>query len=179
MIDEKGLCACMKDAYKNEGYRVTVMDGAVQIRTEAWAVLAPMGVLPRKALALLIEHIGCIPAENEAFQCDKGVGAQTLVAGMEQEVMERHQRMIALTETEAKLTALHYHDRQIWQAPERMNVTAVAPKYMRMIERKCLPEAKTNDDALVWEKENEQVIIYADLIDEEARKYLEGFQWVV
>ena len=85
MIDEGGMLRVMKDAYKATGYIVINDAGTVTIRTGVWMTQMPFRVLPRKVLALLVEHIGTIPEDNEAFKCSKDGGAQTLVFAIEQE----------------------------------------------------------------------------------------------
>ena len=72
MIDEGGMLRVMKDAYKATGYIVINDAGTVTIRTGVWMTQMPFRVLPRKVLALLVEHIGTIPEDKAAFRCSKG-----------------------------------------------------------------------------------------------------------
>lgn len=75
VIDEKGLMAAMKDAYKAEGYKVAVEDSAgienVILHTSMWTVVVMKKELPRKVLGLIAEHIGDIPKPGTAYQVKK------------------------------------------------------------------------------------------------------------
>ena len=75
VIDEKGLMAAMKDAYKGEGYKVAVEDSAgcenVILHTAMWTVVVLKKELPRKVLAMIVEHVGEIPQQGQAWQVKK------------------------------------------------------------------------------------------------------------
>lgn len=179
MIDEKGLCACMKEAWKGAGYTVTVLPcNMAMVRVPEWAAIAPMDKLPRKALALLVEHIGAIPVEDEAYQCSKKFGAQVIVAGMEQEFYDRLERKIAETDKKAEFSRIHYNTLHMVQNPETKEVIAVSPKFVRLVETEHRQEAYMSDEIIRWADGEEMVAIAGVEIDREAKRHLEGFKWV-
>ena len=61
IIEEKGLVKAIKAAYRHSGYTVLNQGGEVTIYTEGWFVRCLWTKLPRKALAIIVEHMGMIP----------------------------------------------------------------------------------------------------------------------
>ena len=65
VIEEKGMLAAMKDAYKGGGYKVAVEDSAgcenMILHTAMWTVVVLKKELPRKVLAMIVEHVGEVP----------------------------------------------------------------------------------------------------------------------
>lgn len=62
VVEEKGLIAAMKDAYKSEGYKLAVdLQGGIEsvmIASPMWTVVIRKSELPRKVLSLIVEHTG-------------------------------------------------------------------------------------------------------------------------
>lgn len=79
LINEAGLVRAIKDAYKTGGYTVNNQDGAMAIYTQHWYVQARREVLPRKALATIVEHMGMIPDEQAPVYIIKGDDLQTVM----------------------------------------------------------------------------------------------------
>lgn len=75
VIYEKGLIRAMKEAYKKDGYEIecTNTGGVVEIHMETptWYVMCIQKNLPRKVLALIVEHLGEIPMPGQAIQVKK------------------------------------------------------------------------------------------------------------
>lgn len=75
VIHEKGLIRAMKEAYKKNGYEIecTNTGGVVEIHIETptWYVMCIQKNLPRKVLALIVEHMGEIPLPGQAVQVKK------------------------------------------------------------------------------------------------------------
>lgn len=67
IIEEKGLVKAIKAAYRHSGYTVLNQGGEVTIYTEGWFVRCLWTKLPRKALAIIVEHMGMIPDDGEAM----------------------------------------------------------------------------------------------------------------
>ena len=66
IIEEKGLVKAIKAAYRHSGYTVLNQGGEVTIYTEGWFVRCLWTKLPRKALAIIVEHMGMIPDDDVA-----------------------------------------------------------------------------------------------------------------
>lgn len=182
MIDEGGMLRVMKDAYKATGYIVINDAGTVTIRTEFWMTQMPIRMLPRKVLALLVEHIGTIPEDKEAFRCSKGGGAQTLVFEIEQESTQKAEAYFEEAMQTVKETQLVFKDCRIWQAPETMQTIAINPDYMRIISRKDMGAAGLNAEKyllLIEDEDGIRVVIAGVRLQEAERAYIEGFPWVM
>lgn len=121
VVSEKGLMQAMKDAYKEDGYKVAVEDKAdienVIISAPLWTVVIQKSELPRKVLGLIAEHLGEIPFPGTAYQVQKKQ-TQTeifsMVAGavMDFHSGEKERRIIRRT----NLTLGGY---PIWQATDK------------------------------------------------------------
>lgn len=135
VIDEKGLLAAMKDAYKLDGYKVAVEDSAgvenVILSTAVWTVVILKSELPRKVLGLIAEHIGEIPRTGTAYQVKKKE-TQTeifsMVAGipMEFRSSEKPRRIV-------RRTSLTLGGAPLWQAATDQKVVQVYPDYEDII----------------------------------------------
>lgn len=172
MINEKGLCACMKDAWRDGvgGYTVSVVGEEMTIRASAWIAQMPLGLVPRKALALLVEHIGTIPEDGQAFRCGKKIGAQALIAAVEAQVcgLGRVQ-----TRGDAKVTQLHYKGTSIYQDTCSLEIVAVNPLLRRLVDPETETKAYIREEqiceyrdgsVLVWEDEC-TIIVQCSAID--------------
>lgn len=75
VICEKGLIRAMKEAYKTEGYEIACKDVGdirqIRLETDTWRVMCSLKNLPRKVLALIVEHLGEIPEPGQAFHVNK------------------------------------------------------------------------------------------------------------
>lgn len=78
-LNEKALTRAMENAYKGGGYIVSFGGGSVQIAGPDWLVMMSEEALPRKALALIVEHVGYIPAESclQISKSKDGANVQT------------------------------------------------------------------------------------------------------
>lgn len=76
IVNEKGLVKAMKEAYRYGGYKVAAIgmesNPYLMINNGFWAVEIELENMPRKALGLIAEHVGKIPAIGEAYQVKKG-----------------------------------------------------------------------------------------------------------
>lgn len=85
VIAEKGLIRAMKEAYKKNGYEIECTDtGGVEeihIETPIWSVKCVKKNLPRKVLALIVEHMGEIPEPGQAVQVKKAETQTKIIHG--------------------------------------------------------------------------------------------------
>ncbi len=149
MISETGLVRAMKSAWKEGGYTVTVRGEMIFIRYNVWEVLLPVKYLPRKVLALLVEHIGSIVKDGEAYTCSKKGGAQTVTPLIVFEQMEKlrgHGRVNI-----ADKTSFLWFGFEIWQAYGDLRVCGVDPQYTEIVDEKNPGTAYILDNCVGWE----------------------------
>ena len=79
LINEAGLVRAIKRAYKADGYTVNVQNGIMSIYTKSWYIQARQKMVPRKALAAIVEHAGLIPGENEPINIMKDLEPQLVI----------------------------------------------------------------------------------------------------
>ena len=135
VISETGLCAAMKAAFKKKstGYKVAARlpkAGKEEIVLSApeWIAIINRENAPRKVLALIVEHMGDLPAAGEAFQV-QDTKAQTEIYSMA--VPELGEPMEGFN---VKRTQLQYNGYQIWQQTNNQNVFMISPKHEDMLD---------------------------------------------
>lgn len=72
IISEKGMCSCMRDAAAHGGYKIRFNNDeeTLTVLTLEWLVNVENQKIPRKALALIVEHFGYLP-ESGCFSVKK------------------------------------------------------------------------------------------------------------
>ena len=55
MIDERGLLAAVRSAWRGSGYEVVGNGQELVLRGQGWLAVLPRGIAPRKVLALLVD----------------------------------------------------------------------------------------------------------------------------
>lgn len=129
VINESGLCAAMRDAFrkKSTGYKVAAQlsqkgERELILSASGWTAEISRENAPRKVLALIVEHVGDLPDEGMAFQVqDKNV--QTEIYNMA--VPDAGAQA---TGYQVKRTNLTYNGYQIWQQVDNLKVFMVSPK---------------------------------------------------
>lgn len=79
LINESGLVRAIKSAYKHGGYTVNNQGDTMDIYTETWFVKCKRAMLPRKAMATIVEHMGMIPDENGPVSIGKDGDPQQVI----------------------------------------------------------------------------------------------------
>lgn len=66
LISEKGLCRAMSDAAAHGGYRLrfNVEENTMTVMSNVWLVNVESASIPRKVLALIVEHFGYLPTSG-------------------------------------------------------------------------------------------------------------------
>ena len=80
IISESGLVRAIKDAQKHGGYTVAVEEDTVAIYGQEWFIKCRRPMLPRKALATIVEHIGTIPEDGVPITVMKNTEPQQVMA---------------------------------------------------------------------------------------------------
>ncbi len=118
VINDKGLIKAMKEARKTEGYSVSIDDTVLPrkmiLRGPGWLVICEAQSVPRKVLALIVEHMGNIPTPRTAYRV-KSRDVQTEIFETA-EVIEESVALSGTEERELRETALDVYGNGVWQA---------------------------------------------------------------
>lgn len=141
MINEKGLVAAMKDAWKETRYSVVAYEEngleRIALHSGAWFVDAPRIHFPRKALALIVEHAGEIP-ENAAYSLSKTGGQQLLEKTIAlQDIKNVYNTMKETAGMDIEKTRITWDNLEVWQKPEDMEVMLFDAFYLNIIDWKA------------------------------------------
>lgn len=71
-IYDKGLLRAMKQAYKEDGYDVAVLDNRITIKTDSWGIEILADAVPNSVKSLIVLHNGGLPKEETAVRVRKG-----------------------------------------------------------------------------------------------------------
>ena len=71
-IYDKGLLRAMKQAYKEDGYDVAVLDNRITIKTDSWGIEILADAVPNSVKSLIVLHNGGLPKEGTAVRVRKG-----------------------------------------------------------------------------------------------------------
>lgn len=127
VVDEKGLTAAMKAAYKEAGYKIAGLTGdkgeSIMIAAPDWCVVIRKAMMPRKMLGLIVEHMGDIPRAGEAYQVQKKQ-VQTEIHGVTTEILEEL-RDPELEPRQVKPTGLHWGQCSLYQRMDDLKVVKV------------------------------------------------------
>lgn len=124
-INDKGLLAAMKEAYKETGYTVAVIKGSMIIQTTFWGVRLNRDAVTNSIKSLIVMHNGEIPREGTAVNIQKkecsSMILETVLATMED--LDN-----AYTETGGapiKLTRLTFDGLRVWQTTTDLKMRLV------------------------------------------------------
>ena len=136
IVNESGLLKAMRDSYKGSGYHVAF--GEVFERWHyliasygySWGVVIRSDKMPRKVLGLLVEHIGKLPEDGEAYLCRKDEDAQDEIFSVAAKPL-----LLKLGEARGKVlpsirkTRLIWDGENVWQSAEMDDVVLMRPDY--------------------------------------------------
>ena len=135
VINESGLCAAMKAAFKKKstGYKVAAQlsqnqEEELVISAPGWIAIINRENAPRKVLGLMVEHVGDLPQEGKAFQV-QDTKAQAEIIDMAVPEMGK-----AVLGAVVKRTQLQYNGYQIWQRVDDHSVFMLAGKVEDMLD---------------------------------------------
>lgn len=171
MIDERGLLAAIKDAWRTGGYSVVGNGGELVLQGSGWLAVLPRSIVPRKVLALLVEHLGEIP-EGTAWKVYKKQGAQAQVVDMALEAVDTIRRELEgePNPREVHRTAMTWKNWEIWQT-EDLKVATFDPALAAM----GVGDAMAYGQRLVWDDEGGLLVVAPrrDDIEDALRQRLE------
>lgn len=175
MVNENGLVRAMKKAWKDGGYIVTVREDLIYIRYNAWDLIVPVKLLPRKVLALLVEHIGSIPQDGEAYQCRKAYGAQLVAPAIAHDSME--QLLLMKCSDGCEKTKLVWGDADIYQGFGDLQICGLNHDYTRIVDSEKPGNAWMWENGVVW-VDDAKIRICGMVIPEFVQNVLSSVQWV-
>ena len=170
MIDERSLLAAIKDAWRTGGYSVVGNGGELVLQGSGWLAVLPRGIVPRKVLALLVEHLGEIP--EGAWKVYKKQGAQAQMVDMALEAVDTIRRELESEPNprEAHRTAMTWKNWEVWQT-ESLKVATFDPDLVAM----GVGDAMAYGQRLVWDDEGGLLVVAPrrDDIEDALRQRLE------
>lgn len=132
VIREKGLLKAMKEAYKQDGYKVARLgteDGSwLMVQGGDWAVEIEAGNVPRKVLGLIAEHLGKLPEAGEAFQCRKDAPQTVIYDTVAHLAADLDLRAEQGRPEKAKETSLTWNGCNLWQRTGDQKIVLVDPE---------------------------------------------------
>lgn len=189
MLNETGLAARMREAWKSSGYTVTAKNGELMLNGIGWAVRARTDKLPRRCLGLLAEHMGGLPEDGDCVQLSKAQGAQNKISGAELSFWQDAERLcddLVYDDPPARVrqTPLTIGGYELWQNLRSMQVLRVRAELGRILDA----EARSDGGFLGSEGRVAGAMIFddGDVIavvipmargDDAMLQQLDGFPW--
>lgn len=180
IINEKALIRAMKEAKKAGGYHCHVEDKKTVLHSGGWYVRCLTAMLPRKVLALLVEHMGELPQNGDTWYIAKGE-AQKEIGDIMATMTERLEKALYLGEL--RKTPLTYNGIELWQNCDSTDILGFAPA-LTGLSVVTEPEIrKTANDLLVMVNSGEVSAVYVAPVafgpdKTAAMSHLEGMVWV-
>lgn len=138
MINERALVAAMKNDYKGKGYKAAVGTEGVTICGHGWGVQTEMERVPKKALALLVEHLGALPEDGCVYGVSKVDDPTVEMGGLTDELLAEVRRQTkAAGDKTAKQTPLTFCGWRVWQDPEDLTVLLMEGRLTAMVDSRC------------------------------------------
>ena len=162
IIEEKGLVKAIKAAYRHSGYTVLNQGGEVTIYTEGWFVRCLWTKLPRKALAIIVEHMGMIPDDGEAMAIEKDDQHQAVMAGIVSDDVAGW--MGGEAASMASYVPVTFRGYQLFQEVNGRQAYGVDPTALAIVERATAEmgtAAISGGRALAWSHDGETVMLGA------------------
>ena len=129
VIDEKGLCAAMKEAFKKRstGYKVAArwdegVEQEIVLVAPEWTALLNRENAPRKVMGLIVEHMGDLPQVGRACHVQDD---QTQAEIYDIAVPEESK---LIPDAGVRRTNLTWCGYQIWQRTDNLDVFMVSPR---------------------------------------------------
>lgn len=173
MINERALLAALKNEWKNAGYTVGRTGERLLLGGYGWTLCCTMPVLPRKVLALLVEHLGEIPAAGDCWTVSKKGGSQTAIL----QVADK-EFLAALDARGADVaqTRLTFGGWRVWQEEQTLRVLMMNEDLTAIVELPREGTAQSVKDGIVKDAGPDVLLVISQGMPPEA-KYLEGVQW--
>lgn len=162
IINETRLTRQIKRAYSHGGYTVAHIGDSLAVYTDMWFIMCPTKIMPRKALAAIVEHTGTLPERGTALEVHKGADPQTVIqADVEIAIREW---ISANTVEDVTMTLVTYKAMQIFQAEEEdgYNCYGTDLSALEILEYEVCRHGRavvTDRNKISWSHDGTQVVL--------------------
>lgn len=179
MISERGLSAAMRARWRTKaGYVVAESSGRVMILGGPWAVISSMRALPRKVLAVLVEHLGTLP-RSESFYVCKGQDAQCRILEEDLATMGEIMSQAADAKQFCLPTPLKLNGYRVWQNLETLKTELMDEAYTAIVDPEADVSPMAAENGVAWVDGVEAVLVTRVAhSDDGLMERLDGFRWV-
>ena len=183
MLNEKGLAACMRAAWKGRGYTVLADDGEYFLNAKTWGVFCIKEAFPRNCLGLLATHLGALPENGECWMLQKDAGAQKQLFEDTMGVLEKLNASLQQESSRICQTPLTLFGLEVWQNQRNMETFCVCDEYSRIIDADTrssgglLTQVNGNPTLLFSAGEGLAFVIPRTRGEESLLGQLDGFPW--
>lgn len=133
MLNEKGLAACMKAAWKGRGYTVLATGDMLFLNAKTWGAGCMRDGFPRNCLGLLASHLGALPEDGECWMLQKDAGAQKQIFQDELAVVEKVKERLSEAVAKVRQTPLHLFGFEVWQNQSNFETYCVSEEFSRFL----------------------------------------------
>lgn len=176
IIREQGLIKNMRESYKGHGYSVAVSDDAVGVESiiiiaKNCVVVGDKKKMPRKVLALIVEHMGELPQPGEAYQIRKNHPQVEIfdVAIKHLKGMHADNKPLKV----AKRTNLTMGGYQLWQRKDDLRIFRLDPVLENILELSRGIHRTVGDDVLMMEDTESRAYVYFEKSDKNCSSVIE------
>lgn len=173
MIKERALLSALKNDWKGAGYTVGRTKDRLLLGGNGWTLGCAMEVLPRKVLALLVEHLGEIPKADDCWTVSKAAGSQTAILKVaDKEFLDS----LDARGEEAAQTRLTFGGWRVWQELGSLKVLLMDEDLTSIV---VLPKdgaAESFGDGLIKDAGPDVLVVISKGMPPEA-EYLQAVQW--
>lgn len=179
MINERAMTAAMKAYWRTKaGYIIAESHGKVMILGGPWAVISSMKALPRKVLALIVEHLGTLPHSASFYVC-KGQDAQVRILEEDMATMGELMSQAADAVQYCLPTPLRLNGFRVWQNLSTLKTDLMDQAYTDIVDQEADVSPMAAANGLAWLDGDEAVLITrATHPDDGLLERLDGFRWV-
>lgn len=182
VIAESGLCAVMKDAFrkKSTGYKVAADlpeedEEELILSGPGWTAFINREHIPRKVLALIVEHMGDIPRVGQAYHVkEKNTQAEILNIAIPNECEPVKGALV-------RRTNLTYNGYQIWQRTDNQTVFMLDTKMEALMDNYNRDVVLTQDGQFYLEGVASRLYVRPQQVKQNestALHHLAKLQWV-
>ena len=184
IVNEKGLLKIMKEAHKSYGYSVAATDDAIGaesiiIITQKCVVVGDKKNMPRKVLALIVEHMGELPHCGEAYQVKKNEPQTEIFDAATQTLKDMHANNKPLKVI--KRTDLTLGGFRLWQRKEDLKIFKLDPVLENVLETSRGIHRIVGDDVLMMEDKESRAYVYFEKPNKNGSAWIDHLskmQWV-
>lgn len=162
IIDEKGLVRAIKRAYTTYGYNVLNLGRQVAVYTDTWYISCEWINLPRKALGIIVEHIGMLPPEGNAMTMRKKEDPQVIMPEAVQQTIECW--TAGTEDRRATIVPIMYKGYQLYQDMDSLTCYAMDPDDLGIVDgtfATCKAAGVRCGSHMTWQHDDEIAVILA------------------